>query len=72
MPSFGALDQAGETAGRGPLTVWVDGAKVWSTDVAFFGAASDTVSVGENVSGCTTAAPELRSVIIDAAQVARE
>jgi len=72
MPSFGVLDQAGEPAGRGRLAVWVDGAKVWSTDVAFFGAASDTVSVGENASGCTTAGPELRSVIIDAAQVSRE
>jgi hypothetical protein len=72
MPSFGALDHAGRSDGESRLIARVDGVAVWDTEVPFFGAASDSVSIGRNSTGCSPMAAELRSVVVDIHQVLRD
>jgi len=72
MPSFGALGGAGAAAGEGRLGASVDGHAVWDTRVPYFGAASESVSVGRNRAKCPSAGEELTAVVIDLHQVLRD
>ncbi len=68
MPSFASLDRAGMNAGEGRLRVWINERLAWDAEVPFFGAASESLSIGRNPSGCAAVAAELSSVVIDARQ----
>jgi hypothetical protein len=69
MPSFASLDGSGTPGGAGRLRASVDGSMVWDTKVPSFAAASETVAIGKNASGCSSAGAELRAVVIDVRQV---
>jgi hypothetical protein len=69
MPSFGALDATGKAGGENRLRVRVDGVAVWDTTVPFFGAGSETVSIGKNARGSSTASAELSAVVVGVQQV---
>jgi hypothetical protein len=68
MPSFAALDRPGTATGGGRLRVWVNEKPTWDIQVPFFAAASDSVAIGRNPSGCTAVGVDLTSVVIDARQ----
>jgi hypothetical protein len=69
MPSAASLDaQRKGAVGEGPLRVGVDGRAVWEETVPFYHAAPDSVSVGRNSSGFSTAGRELRCAVIDLRQ----
>jgi hypothetical protein len=69
MPSVEGLGTAdGTGSGEGPLRASVDGVSVWETSVSYYPAASDTLAVGRNASGCSSAGPELRCAVLDIRQ----
>jgi hypothetical protein len=65
MPSLACLDAPHRDAGgEGPLKVSVDGKAVWEQAVPFYYATSDSLSVGRNAAGFSTAGPELRCAVM--------
>jgi hypothetical protein len=73
IPSLPSLDaSAGGEVSEGPLKVSVDGKVAWEARVPFYAAASGTVAVGVNASGCSTAGADLTCAVVDLVQVARQ
>lgn len=73
VPSLAALDSGkGSTGDNGTLRVSVDGEIVWMRTVPFYHADSSSVSLGRNSSGFSTAASELRCVVIGIRQQMRK
>jgi hypothetical protein len=69
MPSLGTLDKPGAPTGEGRLRAWVGGSQIWDASVPYFGAASDSVSLGRNSCASAAMGPELTSVVVDVGQV---
>jgi hypothetical protein len=66
MPSLASLGGQHEGAeGEGRLEASADGTSVWEARVPYYGAPSDSISVGKNDSGFLTAGVELRSTAIE-------
>jgi hypothetical protein len=70
MPSLGSLDRlsAGSEA-RGRLNITVDDTTVWDEDVLYYGAKSDSLSVGHNSCMSSCAGGDLECAVIDVSQV---
>jgi len=70
-PALGVLDRVpAGSEGRGRLRVWVDGELAWETEVAFHSPGVDTVRIGGNDVGASTASVRWPGVVLDVTQVA--
>lgn len=72
MPSFRTLDKPGFAGGESRLRAWVGGEAVWDAKVPYFGAPSESVSLGRNDSASASMGADLTPVVVDIRQLAGE
>lgn len=64
-PALASLGRGGEAPGRGVLRVKVDGVLRWETEVDYYPVAADTLRIGRNDIGASTATLSWPGVVLD-------